>query len=148
MLDKKTIFILLGTLLFVGALVVWGMQEETPTDDPNALVYYYGEGCPHCKTVQEFLDKNDIPAKVSFEKKEVWSNTRNSAEMARRAKACGIQPTGMGVPFVYADGQCYMGAPDVIEFFSQKTGITTESGAQSETGGQEETKQETEETQN
>ncbi|MFZ2187390.1 MAG: glutaredoxin domain-containing protein [Candidatus Moraniibacteriota bacterium] len=131
--EKKTIAILLGTLVVVGGLVYWGLQDNGQSqivDDPDAIVYYYGEGCPHCKVVQDFLDDNDIAAKVSFEKKEVWSDKQNAAEVGRRAKVCGIKPDGMGVPFVYGgDGRCYIGEPDVINFFKIKSGMNTEAPA-------------------
>lgn len=128
MLDKKTISVLVGAIAIIIGLVVWGLQDDsqTGTDDPNAIVYYYGEGCPHCKVIQEFIDANKIGEKVSFTKKEVWSNRENAREMGRRAKACGVQPEGMGVPFVYGgDGKCYVGEPDVRKFFSDKAGIRT-----------------------
>lgn len=126
MLEKKTSFILVGALIVIGLFVWWGLQEETvPTDDPNAIVYYYGDGCPHCKTINEFLEANKISEKVSFEKKEVWGNRTNAREMDRRAKACGVNSDGMGVPFVYGgDGVCYIGEPDVRKFFSEKAGIS------------------------
>jgi glutaredoxin len=128
MLEKKTIFILLGVLVAVLALVFWGLQtEKSPANDPNATVYYYGEGCPHCKVIDEFLIKYNIADKVSFEKKEVWNNKMNANEMQRRARACNIQPEGMGVPFVYAAGKCFVGEPDVKKFFAEKANISLES---------------------
>jgi glutaredoxin len=133
MFEKKTIAILVGTLVVVGGLIYWGVQDSKQSDvsdDPNAIVYYYGEGCPHCKVVQEFLDANNIAEKVSFEKKEVWSNRTNAKEMERRAKVCNVKPEGMGVPFVYGgDGKCYIGEPDVTQFFKTKSGMSTEAPA-------------------
>lgn len=129
--EKKMIAILVGTIVAVVGFIYWGLQDgkqsetQTVNDDPNAIVYYYGEGCPHCKVVQDFIDANNITEKVSFVKKEVWSSKENAAEMGRRAKACGVQPEGMGVPFVYGgDGKCYMGEPDVTGFFKTKSGMS------------------------
>ena len=132
--EKKTLAILVGTAVAVFGLIYWGMQDGKNqaqqaeiNDDPNAIVYYYGEGCPHCKVVQEFIDANNITEKVSFEKKEVWSSKANASEMERRAKACNIKPEGMGVPFVYGgDGKCYVGEPEVTGFFKAKSGMNTE----------------------
>ncbi len=134
MLAKKTAFILVGTLIAVGGLIYWGLQDGAPvTDDPNAIVYYYGEGCPHCKVVNDFLEADNIAAKVSFVKKEVWSNKAYANEMGRRAKACGIKPEGMGVPFVYGgDGKCYVGAPDVVDFFKTKSEVNVEASTETQ----------------
>lgn len=127
MFEKKTVTILLGTIAVISGLVYWGLQGEAqPTDDPNAIVYYYGEGCPHCKVVNDFLVENNIAEKVSFEKKEVWDNKVNASEMGRRAKVCDIKPEGMGVPFVYAAGKCFIGEPDVKKFFSDKANLGAE----------------------
>jgi glutaredoxin len=126
MLDKKNIAILVGTIVLIVGFVVWGLQAEpeAPVTDPSAIVYYYGDGCPHCKVVQDFIDANNITEKVSFEKKEVWKNRKNAKELEARAAACSIKPEDVGVPFVYGgDGKCYVGEPDVRKFFSEKAGI-------------------------
>jgi glutaredoxin len=133
--DKKIVAILAGTVVAVLGFIYWGMQDgknqidQTQINtDPNAIVYYYGEGCPHCKVVNDFLVANpQVAEKVSFEKKEVWSNKTNATEMESRAKACGIKPEGMGVPFLYGgDGKCYVGEPEVTGFFKTKSGMTTD----------------------
>lgn len=129
MLDKKIIAILVGVLVLATGFVYFGLKDGKPTvaDDPASVVYYWGDGCPHCKVVDDFLEANNIADKVSFEKKEVWSNKANANEMGRRAKVCNVKPEGMGVPFVYGgDGKCYVGEPDVINFFKAKSGMNTE----------------------
>lgn len=135
MFDKKLTTLLVGTIVLVGGVIYWGIQDgkqSAPTvDDPNAIVYYYGEGCSHCKVVNDFLEANPVVAeKVTFEKKEVWGDRTNAKEMERRAKVCDIAPDGMGVPFLYGgDGKCYIGEPDVIGFFREKSGMNTETPA-------------------
>ena len=130
MFEKKTIIVFLGTLALVSGLIYWGLQDSKQSeivDDPSVIVYYYGEGCPHCKVVNDFLVANNIAEKMTFEKKEVWSDKTNAKEMERRAKACNIKPEGMGVPFVYGgDGKCYIGEPEVTGFFKTKSGMDTE----------------------
>jgi len=135
MLDKKIIAILVGTLILAVGFVYFGLKDDglPATDDPAAIVYYWGDGCPHCKVVSDFIEANNIADKVFFEKKEVWSNRANANEMGRRAKACNIEPEGMGVPFVYGgDGKCYVGEPEVINFFKSKSGMNTETSAETQ----------------
>lgn len=128
MLEKKTIIVLIGTLVAVLGLIFWGLQDsKLPADNPDAVVYYYGEGCPHCKAIDEFISANGIADKVSFDKKEVWNNKDNASELQRRAQVCNIQPEGMGVPFVYAAGKCFISEPDVKKFFAEKANINIES---------------------
>jgi glutaredoxin len=121
--------------LIVGA-IVWGVKQPQKANAPavtqeNAsqqnqsgeIIYFYGEECPHCKDVAKFLEDNKIADKVNFSKKEVWHDTANAAEMEKKAQECNIQKEGMGVPFVYAKGKCYVGTPQVEAFFSQEAGI-------------------------
>lgn len=127
------IAILVGVLVLVAGFVYWGIKDarQTPvTDNPAAVVYYYGAECSHCKVVNDFLEANSIADKVSFAKKEVWHDSTNAEEMQRRAKVCGIKPEGMGVPFLYGgDGKCYVGEVDVINFFKAKSGMSIETPA-------------------
>ena len=132
MSQRTTFFFVAVLVLGIAGLVAWGLMS-TPasgtlsTDDsgdPNAsIVYYYGRECPHCKDLEKFLEENKIAEKVSFAKKEVWHNAKNSAEMQKRADACGVKKEGMGVPFVWADGSCFVGGPDAEKFFKEKAGI-------------------------
>ncbi|OGI21844.1 MAG: hypothetical protein A2808_02775 [Candidatus Moranbacteria bacterium RIFCSPHIGHO2_01_FULL_55_24] len=132
MQNKKLWIILGGTFLIIAAFVAWGLMEEKQarkeTAVPDAsIIYYYGEECPHCKVINEFLEKNDVASKVSFTKKEVWHDQENSAEMQARAESCGLDKNQIGVPFVYTDeGKCLIGEPDVKKFFSEKAGIAEE----------------------
>ena len=127
---KKELVMFAGVVVaLIAGLVYWGLKDgagsviEATPDDGASIIYYYGEECPHCKDVQDFIDQNGVAEKVRFVKKEVWHNTKNAREMETRAQICGIQPEGMGVPFVFADGKCVIGTPDAIAFFKKAAGI-------------------------
>ena len=124
---SKIIGFVVALLLLIGGLIYWGLNDsgsvELTPDDNASAVYYYGEECPHCKDVAKFLEENKIAEKIDFVKKEVWHNSKNKKEMDARAKICGIEPGGMGVPFVFSNGKCYVGTPDVIGFFKKMAGI-------------------------
>lgn len=129
-MDKKNIYwIAAVTVLAIVWFVIWAAKQpgitETPTNfsSDSEIVYFYGEGCSHCKKVSEFFEQNKIAEKVSFVKKEVWSNKNNNAEMEFRAKQCNVKPEGMGVPFLFAKGKCFVGDIDVIDFFKKEAGI-------------------------
>ncbi len=120
--------------LVVGILgfIVWGVMSAPSASAPSSddsgdsnssIVYYYGKECPHCKDLEKFLEENHIAEKVSFAKKEVWHNTKNSREMQSRADECKIEKSSMGVPFVWAEGKCFVGGPDAEKFFKEKAGI-------------------------
>ncbi len=132
-MSRRNLFFLgAATAVFLVVFVAWGMMTSSsdtrsPDDsgDPNALiVYYYGKECSHCKNLEKFLEENNIAEKVSFAKKEVWHNKKNSSEMKKRATECGLKEENqIGVPLVWADGKCLVGGPDAEKFFREKAGI-------------------------
>lgn len=128
---KQTYIVLVIALFLIAGAIFWGMKQPETANAPSVnecdpaadVIYYYGETCPHCKDVTKFLEDNKIAEKVNFCKKEVWNNKDNNAEMEKKAAECKIEKSGMGVPFLYARGMCYVGTPDVEAFFKQEAGI-------------------------
>ncbi len=133
-MSQKSSFLVLGVVaVLIAGMVWWGIADnrskttsfaEEDVALSNTLVYYYGAECPHCQRVEEFLDANKVADTVSYTKKEVWHDEKNSAELARRAKSvCGLEAKDLGVPFVIADGKCFSGETDVMNIFKEKAGI-------------------------
>lgn len=125
---KNVAIIILLTVAVIGAFIFWALEQpkyntSSPLGNENEIIYYYGEGCQHCKNVSDFFEENEIEKKVIFQKKEVWSDRKNGIEMENKAKQCNIKPSGMGVPFLYARGNCYIGEVEVIDFFKKEAGI-------------------------
>ncbi|MCX6765803.1 MAG: hypothetical protein NT136_02490 [Candidatus Moranbacteria bacterium] len=125
---KKGVLPIAGvTLLIIGGLIIWGINQpkkaEAPASPANGIVYYYGQECSHCQEVVKFLEENKIAEKVSFSKKEVWHNRENAAELEQRAEECGLDKSKVGVPFLYAQGKCLIGTPDVVDFFKKEAEI-------------------------
>lgn len=94
--------------------------EELKNADP---ILYYGNTCPHCEIVEEWLVTNDVEAQMTFTRKEVYDNRENAAELTKVAVSCGLDANTIGVPFLYAEGQCSIGSPDIINYFAQKLNI-------------------------
>ncbi|GBE16539.1 hypothetical protein BMS3Abin15_00360 [bacterium BMS3Abin15] len=124
-MESKKIYLILATVAVIGGFIVWGLNqpEEEVSKPVNEIVYYYGEECPHCQDVAKFLEENNIAEKVSFSKKEVWSNQGNKNEMNDRARECGLDISNIGVPFLYTRGECLIGTPNVTEFFKKEAGL-------------------------
>ncbi|PIR73830.1 MAG: hypothetical protein COU40_00305 [Candidatus Moranbacteria bacterium CG10_big_fil_rev_8_21_14_0_10_35_21] len=133
--NKKFYYILGVVLAAVAIFVIWGINQPKEVNAPGAddsgtseeIIYFYGKECPHCLDVAKFLEENKIAEKVSFSKKEVWHNTFNNSEMLEKAKGCGLDPKKIGVPFLYARGECLIGTPDTVSFFSQEAGLESSS---------------------
>lgn len=125
-MDKKVLSLVAIIAVLIVGVVVWGMTSNNaaaPVANVTGTVYYYGAECPHCKKVNEFLEQNKIAEKVTFTKKEVWHDSGNAKEMSQAAAQCGLDKKEIGVPFIFDNGTCLIGEPDVKKFFSEKAGI-------------------------
>jgi len=99
------------------------VSEINIEDIKGKAVYYYSLTCGHCKGVNEFLEKNDIVSKIGLIKKEVSQSAENGKELGEVAQKCGINPGRIGVPFLFADGKCYVGGPKIEGFFNRIIGL-------------------------
>lgn len=125
MTGKKRIYTILVIILAVIAgFIIWGTKQPGKVIAPTSeIVYYYSEQCSHCKNVAKFLEENNIAEKVNFTRKEVRGSEDSASELQARAGECGIDSKSIGVPFLYARGECYIGDQDVIEFFKKEAGL-------------------------
>lgn len=132
---KQKIITLFVVVLIAGlmSLVVVGSnnkEKKAAVEKIEALsngepILYYGDTCPHCKEVEEWLKINKVEEKVKFSQKEVWNNRQNAAELAEVAKSCGLDTSSIGVPFLYAENKCLIGTPDIEKYFSEKAGLSS-----------------------
>ena len=79
-------------------------------------VLYYGNGCPHCTTVINFLDDNDALELVVL--KETYQDRDNAAEYTELCKTKLIPIYDRGVPMLYAEDTIFIGSPDIITYLS------------------------------
>lgn len=123
------------TILFIAVLIfsffVLSQEKnknQTPTNETKTenrsesqIILFYGDGCPHCKIVEEYINENSIQNKISFVQKEVYYNQNNAKELEAKAKNCGLPTDSIGVPFLWDGEKCLIGDQDIINFFKQQT---------------------------
>jgi len=134
----KKIIIIGVILAAILVIVIFGLAQTRNPAKPqasqsNEIILYYGNTCPHCKEVEDFISKNNIKDKIKLVEKEVYQDQNNAQEMGEAAKKCGLQTDSVGVPFLFAEGKCYIGTPDVISYLSQKAGISSQTATESAT---------------
>lgn len=131
-MDKIIIFTIV--IVILAAFLFWGFQTGffvnifsgpvTITPLPSGIVLFYGQGCPHCADVENFISQNKIEDKVKITRLEVWYNKNNAALLAQVAQKCGVTGNSVGVPFLYdGNGKCYIGEVDVPNFLKNAAGI-------------------------
>lgn len=130
-MNKNLLSIIIAVVLIVsGSLLIVGYNNGTldkifssfnkPKVDINGIILFYGDGCSHCKLVEDFISQNKINEKVEFTRLEVFNNRDNAQILLERAQACGLNTDQVGVPFLWDGKTCVVGDPDVIKFFQDK----------------------------
>lgn len=115
---------LIASVLFVSTLLGFAIFYPKSPKVMDNFVLYYGNTCPHCIALEEYMKTNNIEAKLPERliKKEVFENRINSNELVDRAASCGINDLQqVGVPFLWHDGKCYIGQPDAQKHLDDLT---------------------------
>lgn len=132
-MNKRIILLAVAIIIVFGLIWFWSApsKEEPVSDagqsvesqDNSGITLFYGEECPHCKDLEKFIADNGIEQKVSFSQLEVWHDKDNAKILMERVSECQIPEDEVGVPFLYSDGKCLIGGPDIEAFFREKAGI-------------------------
>ena len=120
-----TVVIIAITLLSVAYYQVKSTGEIITEIPADQIIFYYGETCPHCKIVEEFMKNNSIETKINITQKEVYKNQVNANELIKVGDFCKLTKDYIGaVPLLYSDGKCYVGDKDIINFLTKKLNIS------------------------
>jgi glutaredoxin len=122
--QKVVVWFFVITMLVMAVLYFFYVRatpEIAETNSSNAsITLYYGETCPHCKIVEEFIVNNSVESKITIIHKEVFINKTNALELEKIARSCNLDTTKIGVPFLDAEGKCYVGDEPIIAFLQTK----------------------------
>lgn len=109
---KKIRFFIIS-LLFIFTILAQNVLAQE-----NQAVLYYGNGCPHCAEVEDFIKNNTFD--FSIEKKEVYQNKTNTEEFNKVCAKEGISLMNRGVPFLYSENECFIGDKQIISYLTSK----------------------------
>lgn len=84
-------------------------SDIKPSKDKVNAYIFWGDGCPHCKHLVEFLDekKSEIGDKINLYSFEVWYNSTNRTFMKNFGKFLGENPKG--VPYFIIGDKTFSG---------------------------------------
>ena len=117
-LSKSFLFTFIALFIFFSNFIsVVNAEESEP-------ILFYGDGCPHCANVESYLEGEGILESVN--KKEIYQNRENAQEFNEICEEEGIEFMDRGVPFLYAEGECFVGDKQIVSYFEEK-GRPTES---------------------
>lgn len=121
-MKKFTIIaVILTVVIMVGGVFLLSKRQDSNSPSsyplPTNFTFYWGNGCPHCKNVEDFISSWNKKETVKIDRKEVWNNAANAREMQARYEYCKTPPSQMGVPLLFTpDGKCYSGDTPVIDY--------------------------------
>jgi hypothetical protein len=141
-MNKKVIAFIIILLVVAGAVITYALVKDKndKTDNTAAstdtseniarinndeLILFYGDGCPHCKIVEDYIAANNLDKKLNIQKKEVWYDKDNATELQEKGTTCGIAADNLGVPLLFdtTTNKCYVGEVDVKDLLNIKAGI-------------------------
>ena len=83
-------------------------------------ILFYGDGCPHCANVENFIDNNGVLGQTSLIEKEVYNDKSNLNELSQKAGLCGINSNSLVVPFLWTGSQCILGDTPIIDYLKNQ----------------------------
>lgn len=116
----------------VGTMLFWGVMEPHKKSKGKVLgdeysiedvasrpVYFFRSECPHCQNVGAFLEGNGLGERLGVMKLEVGNSEKNAAILKEKSKECSLDESELGVPFLYFQGNCFLGDENVIAALKQ-----------------------------
>jgi len=121
---KKIIYFLVLIIIIFGAYKLLSKKPSDVAYSNPDLVFYWGEGCPHCQKVEDYIKANNINQKLKITSKEVYQNQDNQKDLANTvSQYCpDLNQDGIGVPLAFdpSSKKCIQGDQPIIDFLSQK----------------------------
>lgn len=109
---------------------VQGVVDEQDVSDKTAssdqeepkFVFFYGDTCPYCHDVMDWMDETGVESMLDITRKEVYNDAKNSEQMNLALRNCGSSSSG--VPMMYTnDKECIVGSTPIIDHLSEVAGI-------------------------
>ncbi len=126
---KKNILtiLIISVVFFAFYKITFQKPASINTDYQDSdLILFYGDTCPHCKIVEEFISENQIDQKLKISQLEVYNNQSNSTLFSNLVnEICPDQfsSEGLPVPFLVnqQDKKCLIGDTPINEYLSEKS---------------------------
>ena len=123
-MNKKLLFTTIFSIIILSlAVIVFlpGINNDSPeiAAKEGHIILFYGESCPHCVIIKEYIERNNVAEYMSLEQKEVYHNENNANDLINKAKVCGVSTENIAVPFLWDGSECFIGGQKIIEFFEE-----------------------------
>jgi cytochrome c biogenesis protein CcdA/glutaredoxin len=124
---KKTkLFFFVSLICFLGLLPYFSFANakqniaQIPDAAQDKIIFFWGQGCPHCAKVESYIQKNQLDKLFHIERKEIYFNKKNRDEFLDTCQKYNIPTEKSGVPLALVDGQCLIGDQPIIKALAAK----------------------------
>lgn len=127
--NKKIITGGIIILIVIIAIIFFILQNQNEINNPplnngtEGMILFYGDTCPHCDDLEEWIQNNNIEEKVEFIKLEVYNNENNQKILIEKVKICDISINSVGVPFFWTGSECLIGNDLIQNFLQEKMNL-------------------------
>ena len=99
-------------------------QDSPVYDDPD-LVFFWGDGCPHCENVEDWINQSEAETKLKINFKEIYYSEENRNDLLEIVEEyCPelVSNGSIGVPTAFdpVGKQCIQGDTPIISFLASK----------------------------
>lgn len=121
---KKLIFV---TVVIAGLIGLFWFLSRSPgvsgsPENEAQIIFYWGESCPHCENVKNYITTNSVDSKIKITYKEVYYHQQNKKDLETIARQCQLDTSqGIGVPLAFfkTTSQCLVGDQPIISQIKQ-----------------------------
>ena len=121
--EAKRVIIIFAIVMVVFMAVPGWLYYHSP----RTLTFYYGNECPHCHNVLNWMSLHNATAATGMKLVEVWDDKDNAATFAGVVRKCGMDQ-GVVPVLVAENGACYVGEVEITDYLSQRLGIANATG--------------------
>jgi glutaredoxin len=123
---KKVIIVVAVIIALFGLYKLFSHNPAVSgvSDNTADLILFWGQGCPHCEKVKQYIADNKLDAKIKIAYHEIYYNKDNQQLLADTVKGCPEIDIsqGIGVPLAFdkKNNKCLSGDEPIIQWLSQK----------------------------
>ena len=125
---KKDLFIfLIIIVVIIGGFKLLSKKPSSMNNFNSSkatdMVLFWGDGCPHCENVKNYIKGDTAASKLNIDMKEVYYDKANQTFMEQVAAKCPELDIskGLAVPMAYAENKCLVGDTPIIDYLKSKT---------------------------
>jgi len=123
----KKILPLILILVVIGSFFFYNSKKTVSQNFPDTeadLIIFWGDGCPHCEKVKNYIKDNNYDSKLKISQKEVYLDKNNQKLLEDTIQKCPEIDTsrGIGVPLAFdtKNVKCLYGDTPIIEWLNTK----------------------------